>query len=77
MLKKGEPGYLVSKQRAEKKRQVVHTSSGAQPFEKVLQAADDENVYDTDADDEADQLEIDIEWKGTIRSDGRRNTECK
>ncbi len=54
---------MASKQWAEEKRQLAFVSSGAQPFEQVLHAADDEKVYNTDADDEADQLEIDIEWE--------------
>ncbi len=57
----GDMGYSASKQCTEEKRQAAYSSSGAQPFEKVLQATDNEKVYDTESNDEADKLEIDIE----------------
>ncbi len=60
MIAWGEQGYSTSKQHTEEKRRVVYSSSGAQSFEKVLQTAEEEMVYDTDADNEADQLSIAI-----------------
>ncbi len=59
--RKGGMGYLGSKQRIEEQRQLAFVSTGAQPFSQVLQVADDEKVYDMDADDEAKQLDIDID----------------
>ncbi len=38
-------------------------SSGAQPFDEVLHVAKDAKVYNTEADDEADQLDINFEWE--------------
>ncbi len=53
-LGKGDMGYSLSKQCAEEQRQLAFVPSGAQPFDQVLQAAEDAKVYDTNADDEAD-----------------------
>ncbi len=60
---------MCSKRRLEEKRQLAFSLSGVQPFDDVLQAAEDVKVYDTDADDEADQLDNEIEWE---RNDQKR-----
>ncbi len=69
ILEKGELGFLCSKKHLEEQRQLAFVSSGAQPFNEVLQAAEDVKVHDTTADDEADQLDIEIEWE---RNDQKR-----
>ncbi len=53
----------------EEKRQLAFVSSGSKPFDEVLQAAEDAKVYDTDVDDESDQLDIEIEQE---RNDRKR-----
>ncbi len=60
-LEKGELGFSCSKKHLEEQRQLAFLSSGVQPFDEVLQVAEDVKVYDSDADDEADQLDIKIE----------------
>ncbi len=68
MIARGEQGYSVSKQRAEEKRKVAYASCDNQSIEEVLKTAKDETVYDTEADDEADQLEIASKGRRTIRN---------
>ncbi len=62
---------MRSKRCMEEKRQLAFLLSGAQPFDEVLQAAEDVNVYDTDTDDEADQLDMDIEREKNAQTEGR------
>ncbi len=56
-------GFSCSKKHLDEKRQLAFESSGETPFDRVLQANKDVKLYDTDADDEAERLDIEIAWE--------------
>ncbi len=78
-LGKGEMGFSCSKRRLDEERQLAFKSSNGTSFDQVLQAAEDAKLYDSDADDEAEQLDVEIEWEKDSqkrwKADRRKATE--
>ncbi len=62
-LGKGEMGFSHSKKHHEEKGQLEYKASDMLDFDRLMQANDNAEVYDSDADDEADRLEIAIDWE--------------
>ncbi len=60
VIKKGQMGYSRCKKSHEEQR-ASEDQSGMAEFDKVMQANQDADVYDSMADDEAEELEHDIE----------------
>ncbi len=54
---------MHSKKHCEEKRQLAHKASDTLDFERLMQANEDVEIYDSDMDDEVDWLEIAIEWE--------------
>ncbi len=62
VIGKGQLVFLQSKKRCEEQRALAETSETTE-FEWVMQANTDADIYDSDADDEVEQLECAIEWE--------------
>ncbi len=74
-LGKGELGFSHSKKHHEEKRQLQYKASDILDFDRLMQANKDVEIYDSDADDEADQLEIAIDREKN--SQVRRKAACQ
>ncbi len=55
--------------------QLAFKSTGKMPFDRVLQANEDAKLYNTDADDKAEGLDIEIAWEK--QSQKRQKAECR
>ncbi len=60
-------GFSHSKKHREEKRQLACKVSEQTDFEQLMQANEDAEIYDSDVDNEADQLEIAINWEKNLQ----------
>ncbi len=79
VIGKGQLGFSWSKKCPEEQRALAEMSETTE-FEWVMQANADADIYDSDADDEAETLECAIEWEKHSqvkwRAERRRATEA-
>ncbi len=74
VIAKGQTGYSQSKKHLEQQRASEDRSSMTE-FEKVMQANQDADIYDSEADDEAEEVEHAIDKEK--RSQVKRKAECR